>query len=328
MTNNYANSQSAHPMRFQQRDESILQTIQSYDGVLARRQIKQLFWKDTSTQAMERRLSLLFHNHYLNWPNGEQRRTRPIPEPIVWLGWRGILHFAEQQFSIETPEPKNDGENQMRVLESRLRKKGIYWQREPHWSQLAHDIATNDFRMQVEKAVSKLPSITMEPWQTEGSFRRDMDIITYEYINRKGQKEKLKHGIRPDGFFTLVDHLRQINNQPAKARFLVEYDNSTHPLYRFGKHKALPGLKYIRSEAYRKRFGFNSGRWLVICKSEQRLKNLKTQTEYILGNQASNFLFAVTNKINYQTVLTIPIWHKGGSNKKEALVKNAGGIPK
>jgi len=315
-------------MRFQKRDETILQTLQAYDGVLARRQIKQIFWQSASTQAMERRLSLLYHNHYLNWPNGEQRRTRPIPEPIVWLGWRGILYLAEQQISFDAAEPKNEGENQMRLLETRLRKNGIYWQREPHWSQLAHDIATNDFRMQVEKAVSKLPSITMEPWQTEGAFRRDMDIITYEYTNRKGQKEKLKHGVRPDGFFTLVDHLRQINNQPAKARFLVEYDNSTHPLYRFGKHKALPGLRYIRSEAYKKRFGFNSGRWLVICKSEQRLKNLKAQTEYILGNQASNFLFAIASELNYKTVLTSPVWHLGGSDKTEALVKNVRSVPK
>ena len=47
-------------MRFQQRDESILKTIQSYDGILARRQIKEMFWEDASNQAMERRLSLYY----------------------------------------------------------------------------------------------------------------------------------------------------------------------------------------------------------------------------------------------------------------------------
>ena len=128
-------------------------------------------------------------------------------------------------------------------------------------------------------------------------------------------------------FFTLVDHLRQINNQPAKARFLVEYDNSTHPLYRFGKQKALPGLNYIRSQAYKNRFGFNSGRWLVICKSEIRLKHLKSQTEYVLGKQASNFLFSIGSELNYQTVLTSPVWHLGASNSRESLVKNVGSMP-
>ena len=140
-------------------------------------------------------------------------------------------------------------------------------------------------------------------------------------------KGKTKHGVRPDGFFTLIDHLRQINNQPAKARFLVEYDNSTHPLYRFGKHKALPGLNYIRSQDYKNRFGFNSGRWLVICKSETRLKHLKSQTEYVLGKQASNFLFSICSELNYKTVLTSPVWHLGASNSKESLVKNVGSMP-
>ena len=107
----------------------------------------------------------------------------------------------------------------------------------------------------------------------------------------------------------------------------MEYDNSTHPLYRFGKHKALPGLNYIRSEAYKNRFGFNSGRWLVICKSETRLKNLKAQTEYILDKQASNFLFSVGSELNSQTVLTSPVWHLGGSNTKESLVKNVENMP-
>ena len=106
MTDNFYITYTSQPMRFQQRDESILKTIQSYDGILARRQIKEMFWEDASNQAMERRLSLLFHNHYLNWPNVEQRRTRPIPEPIVWLGWRGILHLAQQQTHFDAAEPK------------------------------------------------------------------------------------------------------------------------------------------------------------------------------------------------------------------------------
>ena len=65
------------------------QTIYANDGVLARRHLKALFWPEMTKQAMEQRLSTLYHNGYLNWPNLEQRRTKPIPEPVVWLGWRG-----------------------------------------------------------------------------------------------------------------------------------------------------------------------------------------------------------------------------------------------
>jgi len=37
--------QTPPPMRFQSRDGEMIQAIHKYDGVLARRQIKNLFWK-------------------------------------------------------------------------------------------------------------------------------------------------------------------------------------------------------------------------------------------------------------------------------------------
>jgi hypothetical protein len=86
-------------------------------------------------------------------------------------------------------------------------------------------------------------------------------------------------------------------------------------------------LNYIRSQAYRNRFGFNSGRWLVICKSETRVKHLKSQTEYVLGKQASNFLFSIASELNYQTVLTSPVWHLGASNSRVSLINNIGSMP-
>jgi len=54
-------------MRFQDRDGAILQAIHENDGVLARRHLKALFWPKVTKQAMEQRLSLLYHNGYLNW---------------------------------------------------------------------------------------------------------------------------------------------------------------------------------------------------------------------------------------------------------------------
>ena len=131
-TSRFQRSTSPSPMRLQQRDGEIFQAIHRYDGILARRQIKAMFWPRSTTQALERRLSLLYHNGFLNWPNTDQRRTKPIPEPVVWLGWRGIL-FIAHQLQIDVPFPNNPGENQMRSLEKRLREEGIGWQREPRW---------------------------------------------------------------------------------------------------------------------------------------------------------------------------------------------------
>ncbi|HLE75154.1 MAG TPA: replication-relaxation family protein [Candidatus Bathyarchaeia archaeon] len=308
---------SPPPMRFQDRDGQILQAIQTYDGVLARRQIKQLFWPQASLQAMERRLTLLYHTGYLNMPDFEQRRIHPIPEPVVWLSWRGIV-FVASQIGVEIDPPTPVNENKLRKLEKQLREAGVRWQREPRWSQLAHDVAVNDFRLTVEQAAEHWPSLSLEEWIPEGEFLTNMDTVTIS------EKDKQRKGVRPDGFFILVDHLRQIDNSPAKARFLLELDNSTHPLNRFGRDKALAGLAYIRSSAYRKRFSFNSGRWLVVCKSKQRMLNLKMQTEKVIGKQAGNFLFTTFDKVQPSTVLNIPIWLKGGSDELIPLVSNIG----
>ncbi|MCW5856188.1 MAG: replication-relaxation family protein [Anaerolineales bacterium] len=303
------------PMRFQDRDAEILAAIYKYDGLLAKRQIKELFWPQASLQAMERRLSMLYHTGYLNMPDFDQRRIHPISEPVVWLGWRGIL-FVATQIGVEIEPPKLVNENQLRRLEKRLREAGVRWQREPRWSQLAHDIAVNDFRFTVEMAIKHWPSLSLEEWITEGEFLTNMDTVAI------GSKER--KGVRPDGFFILIDHLRQIDNSPAKARFLLELDNSTHPLNRFGRDKALAGLAYIRSSAYRKRFGFNSGRWLVVCKSEARMRNLKKQTEKVIGKQAENFLFTTFDKVTPTTVFNLPVWWRGGSSDQIALVGNIG----
>ncbi len=77
----YQRSVSPPPMRFQDRDGQILATLHRCDGVLARRQIRALFWPQASTQALERRLALLYHNAYLNWPSAAQRRTQPTTNP-------------------------------------------------------------------------------------------------------------------------------------------------------------------------------------------------------------------------------------------------------
>jgi len=303
-------------MRFQERDGTIIQAIHKYDGVLARRQIKDMFWQDASPKTMERRLTLLYHNSYLNMPSMEQRRIYPIPEPVVWLGWRGILHHA-RGMKMHIDDPTKSNENQLRKLEKKLRHMGIHWQREPRWSQLGHDIALNDFRIAVEKAVKYWPPLELEVWIPESEFLSNMDVVALK---------KRTKGVRPDGYFELIDNLRLINNSPARARFLVEFDNGTHPVSRFGRDKAIPGMAYIRSKVYRERFGYNSGRWLVVCKSKLRMQHLKERTEKLLGSNASYFYFACIDDITEKSVFSQPIWWCGGESEPEQLIKNIGGL--
>jgi hypothetical protein len=307
------------PMRFQKRDSEILMAIHKYDGMLSRRHVKSIFWPNASIQAMERRLSLLRQNDFINWPSKAHRRVHPISEPIIWLGWRGIMHIVGT-LDIEVQSPNNGRENQLRLFARRLRDVGIRWQREPRWSQIAHDVAVNDFRMSVEKSVNNRPSIKMEKWIAEGEFLTDTDTVKFTYINRNGKSINKKRGIRPDGFFIILDYLRPIKGSPARARYLLELDNSTHPLDRFGKEKAIAGLAYIRSQAYKNRFNFNSGRWLIVCVSPQRMINLKKQTEKVLNNDAKYFLFTTLDQATPEKIFSAPIWIRGGASTPDRLI--------
>ena len=132
-------------MRFQQRDGDILQTIYENDGVMAKRHLKNKFWPDKSSRSMEQRLSKLFKAGYLLWPNREHYKMYPIPEPICWLGWRGVDYLAAKN-GIRIERPKSDNENQLREFQKKLRKQGIRWVREPRWSLLRHDITVINFR--------------------------------------------------------------------------------------------------------------------------------------------------------------------------------------
>jgi hypothetical protein len=45
----------------------------------------------------------------------------------------------------------------------------------------------------------------------------------------------------------------------------LEIDRSTENIPRFLREKILPGLAYLKSEAYAERFGHRSERWLRTC---------------------------------------------------------------
>ena len=306
------------PMRFQERDGWILQAISAYDGVLARRHLKAMFWPSASWQALERRLSLLYHNHYLDWPSRDDRRTKPIPEPIAWLGWRGAL-FVAGQTGVAVDAPANARENQLRLLDSRLRRAGFMWQRSPRWMQLRHDLAVIDFRMLVEHATSLHPSLHLEEWIPEGHFRSQIDVVEYRIRTRNGRGTLQRKGVRPDGYFAIDDRQRQIKGSPARARFLLELDMATHPNPRFGSEKALPGAAYIRSPAYKARFGFNSGRWLVVTTGRVRMSNLMKQTEQAIGQRRKLFLFTTFEQVFKENVLAAPLWWQTGKDTPLAL---------
>jgi hypothetical protein len=133
-------------------------------------------------------------------------------------------------------------------------------------------------------------------------------VIAYQLAGRK-----MRRGIRPDGFF-VIRYLKAHEGKWFNRRMLLEMDMRTEDNPRFGREKAVPGIAYLRSEAYKQRFGYQSGRWLVVTTGERRMLNMKRQTEAVLGKDAGAFYFTWFDRVNAGTVLTAPIWYKGGED--------------
>ena len=303
-------TETAPKMRFQPRDEEILSAIQRYGGVMAKRQLKQLFWPDKTWRAMEKRLAKLNHGDYLDWPRRDQWRSQPVPEPICWLGWRGALLLGRDS-NRDLPDIEASNENQQRKLEVALRKSGFYWLREPRWLQLKHDLRLVDFRMIIEEAVRQHASLNLGTWVLEREFRSDPDMVEYGSPQPGGHVRKIRKPIMPDGFFYIENKERLIEGKPYTARFLVEIDMSTEDNPRFAREKVLPSIAYLRSAEYQERFGFRSGRWLVIANGDLRMRNLLEHTKAMLGRDARVFCFTTFDKLRPATALSARIWHRG-----------------
>jgi hypothetical protein len=306
-------------MRFQKRDGELLQAIYERGGVMARRQIMHLFWPRKSTRAMEKRLAKLFRMGYISWPSRKQRRSQPIPEPVIWLNWKGIAWIAGRS-GISLGTISGENENQLRKLEGGLREKGIHWLREPHWAQLEHDLAVGDFRLAVENALRELPMLRLEEWVNETTFRSMADMVEFAGKNGGSSPMPLRRRVIPDGYFALVDGKQLVQGSKARARFLLEIDLSTHDNASFGREKVLPGIAYLLSPAYKRRFGDNSGRWLVVTTGERRMRNLKRQAEQVAREGASAFFFTTFNRLTGKKVLTAPIWYRGGEDHPSSLL--------
>jgi hypothetical protein len=279
-------------MRLTERDVRILETIHAFDGMLAAYQIQQLFF--CSARTTRERLWKLSRNGYLALPDRRQRAA--IPHLIYWLTAQGAEKVAE--------------------LEG-CSLKEFKWRREPRWSQVSHDIAVNDVRISFVKALEGRADFQFGQWVNESEFRARPDTIEY----RDADGRRTKRQMIPDGFIDVIRYDRQ-KEKWLHNRLLLEVDMRTEDNPRFGREKARPGVAYFESAAYKQRFGYSSGRWLIVTTGERRLRNMKQQTE-LEAERPDLFYFTTFAHVTPETVLTAPIWWQGGDEKPRALFKDA-----
>ena len=311
---------SEDAMRLQERDIQIMIAIYRNEGILAVRHISQLFWPGKTLRAVQRRLSILIKNEYLGRPTRKDYKTRPIPEPVCFLDWKGILDVAQMMGVIIQP-PKKINETNLRDLQIALRKQNVRWVREPRWSLLRHDIAVTDFRYGLESSIKKLQEYVLKNWLSDYVFRSDPDEVTYRIVSRDGSIISKKKNIIPDAYFEIIDQRQPEQEERLRARFLLEMDMATHDRNRFCNDKAIPGVAYIKSTAYRQRFGSNNGFWLVVCVSERRMKFLKNKVVEMTAGESNKFFFTTLNQATEEDILMAPIWLHGAGDQPRALLE-------
>lgn len=285
----------------------IIEAIYDNDGVLTRRHIKEEFYHNMTWRAMEKMLASLKEKGYIDWASLEQRRNNPIPEPVVWLHWKGALHIASL-YGVKISPPKRINENQLRQFQKALRDNGIRWLREPHWHALRHDIAVTDFKVAVNKSVSRTSSYTLARWIPESIFRKEM------------RERKMQKGVCPDGYFEILDEDRRIRGEPFKAPFLLEMDMGTRDNPSFGRKKVLPGIAYVNSQDYKRRLGNDTGIWLIVTGGKKlRMENLMDQTKEKAGNNVHIFFFTMLSSLENADPLFSRIWKQVGDDFPVAL---------
>jgi hypothetical protein len=228
-------------------------------------------------------MMLLYQHKYVNRPNYDERRR--MPEMVYWLDKRG----AEIVASLEGASLSE-----------------FNWRKEPRWFQVEHDLAVNDFRLDLEEACVHNSNVTLETWVPESEFWAYPDQVVYPFGERQ-----MKRNIRPDGFFilTIGEH---------RIRYLLEIDRSTEDNPRFLREKVLPGLAYIRSKAYEERFGHRSGRWLVVTTGERRLRNMLQQARK--AEAKGLFYFTTYDKISVESIVKSPIWQRADRSEPVPLL--------
>ena len=125
MSNNHRN------IRLTERDVKILETIHSFDGIMSLGQIDRLYFSGKGRTQPRHRMRLLCAHGYVRQPNETMTHQVPWGETIYWLGHKGATLLA----GMQGQPPKQ-----------------FHWRKQPKYSQIAHDLAVNDFRLDIAEA--------------------------------------------------------------------------------------------------------------------------------------------------------------------------------
>lgn len=276
----YKRAEEPPRMLLTPRDQDIIRWV--YELRFAtQEQIQQLLFTPSTASSSKRRLTLLYHNRYLD------RRLLPLRSGF---GANRAAYCLDRRGADVLSLHNGTG----RALDWRAKDND----RELLF--LEHTLATNDVR--IAATLAARAEVWTLTWINERALRaRTMrDLVD----DPKNPGEKL--AVIPDGYF-------QLDSEGKPLGFAVELDRATVEEKRFkAKVRALGEWKV--TGAYQKRFGTESLRVLFVvtesARDPSRLERIKSWTEAEGGHNL--FWFAKHQSLSPSGFFTTPLWQVAG----------------
>jgi len=252
---------------------------------LASSQVAALF--GTSQQAINKRLNLLFHNHYLG----------KLP-----------AHLSPKVFN----SPDVYFVNLDRTARAKLAEKGVtlphHKRKQPKRAHLQHTLLTNDIVIAFELAARENPDTEFVPSHQlltttdRASLRHPWKVPAF--LPERG----ITRSAYPDAAFAIHD-----KNTSKIQLYLVEADRMTEPIAR--NNKKLFNVSNIKAKliiyhtawqqgVFRERFGLPATRILFVTLSEERAQHMQKLANNLFDGRASGlFIFTTIDRLNTKNPL-------------------------
>lgn len=264
-------------MLLTERDELIVELV--YELRFAtQEQIQALLFSAGAASSSKRRLTLLYHNRYLDRRLMPLRSALGASRAVYCLDRRGaeLLKFRRKTGAERLGWRPADNDRELYFLE--------------------HLVASNDFRVHVTLAARKAGADLS--WIDERTLR--IQALRHLVDDPKHPGRAL--AVIPDGYFT-------VRSKNLTQSFALELDRATVEEKPF-KEKIRAVRQWKLTGSYRRTFGTDSLRVLFVVASTRRdpnrLARIKAWTEAEGGE--SLFWFVLLNKLTPANVLTAPVW--------------------
>lgn len=274
------------------RDDQILRAL-LYTGIMSLSQIDQWFFTGNGSAWPRQRMDQLEKAGLIKRLRGELAQYAPRGERVYVLYKKGAERAAHSQ-GISLAD--------------------VRWKAYGRKSKIRHDLRMTTIYMTAIRLAEADSSLKLYEWWPEWWFQAEADLIKFtDPVTEKRDKRR----VIPDGYMVLRQHTPE--GKTREYAYFLELDMSTHPNPRFGRNKVAAGAAYLRSSAYKRRFGRDYGRWLIIVKSQERMVTLLETIKRYEGDRLFNI--ALFDDISPETLLYAPIWRNTVSPEPFALME-------